>query len=111
MKKYKTWEVFKMLSEKSLSTFERISDGLRIGIDLNNLNYTWKMGVKHLSLNDEWILVPQPVSFMEAVKALNIGKKIYCKLNGKIYRYEGEAIWTSTVEILKGTWYIGEPEE
>lgn len=79
-----------------------------------------------LRISDKWDLVQQPVSFMEAVKALNEGDTIYCQYtcdyineknkpfkhtyepqsNGKIWdeRNESPTLWM----ILNGKWYIEE---
>lgn len=66
---------------------------------------------------EEWELVQEPISFIEAIKAYSKGKTIKCKLpwmitiyknqglhNSPLYDNNGRAL--SFIEILEGKWHI-----
>lgn len=128
MKKYKTWEVIKMLSENPKLQFKE-NDGIYntyLSTRANTLNnaylqvdfLTQKEVNGNIQLNSEWVLVQQPVSFMEAIKALNDGNSIYNIRESITHYYKHNYALSdekrkpiNTSEILEGTWYIGEPEE
>jgi hypothetical protein len=78
--------------------------------NMNGLNMFW-----------EWELIPQNVSFMEAVKAYSEGKTIRCEWEGRTEKWESTykngspycgilendgAICAK--EILNGVWYVEE---
>jgi hypothetical protein len=83
MKKYTTWEAIKMLSENSKLEFNLYTNGEEhTDKSLRTIGSTVTvkaMGTynDHLRIETEWVLVQQPVSFMEAVKAYHEGKTIY----------------------------------
>ena len=121
--KYKTWEVVKMLTENPELVFVRPSDRVRtmLGDKIHAGEiigkYLEQTDGESIRLSDEWELVPQPASFMEAVKAYSEGKTIQSKqvCFTRIYNPSG-AGWMidqngsgpSSSEILHGTWYICE---
>ena len=135
MKTYKTWEVVKMLTENPKLMFKNERHG---GI----LEYS-KSGQEELvllkdeeqkdflitsllkpviksangNINDEWTLIQQPVTFMEAIKAYSEGKTIVCNSSSfgartydpsnnlcKVLDNSNNALTHN--EILKGTWTI-----
>jgi len=133
MKTYKTWEVIKMLSENPKLKFRLVIQ--KVGIDLKDTflqsagngyltiieREVEKTAEGNIGLDDEWTLIQEPVPFMEAIKALNEGKGVYCKIDsGKLYYKSGTSLNgyyavldefggpISTKEILKGKWYIEE---
>lgn len=130
MKKYKTWEAIKMLNENPKLMFQALSFVINKPIEkylkLDDVDKIVKC-ISSSNLYNEfiyadqlWILVSQPVDFMEAVKAYDEGKTIRCELNGlaRIYGKStcrllvdnfGAAVDTS--EILKGKWFIEDGEE
>src|SRR5699024_9373702 len=73
----RTWEVMQISGKK----FRRKSDGLIIEIETDG-TLNWESGYKHLSINDEWEEVKEPVSFIEAVKS---GKYIGVEYSGAVY--------------------------
>lgn len=129
MKKYKLWEVFKMLSENPRLTFRLITDratekeqlyASENGFILEDYKKD-SIGFNNtLYIDDEWTLVQQPVSFMEAIKAFHNGETIYCIVDEGKYIYtpkEPEEYHITTItdehgdglsskEILEGKWYI-----
>jgi hypothetical protein len=133
MKTYKTWQAIKMLSENPKLVFKSNS-GLYKPITLE-LDKGGFIEISYLDLRSsiksdfEWILVQQPVSFIEAVEAYSKGKTIYCEFNSRKYIYEPDVIKKcivaeegyvveddtessiSTGEILQGKWFIEEGEE
>ena len=132
MKKYKTWEVIKMLTENPKLKFEARND---IGTILKNENrgvrfYENGENVQRygVMIYEEWTLVQESVSFMEAIKAYHEGKPVRCELEGEINfkdrfkrsvgensgGYDVENIFgvaIGTREILEGKWFIEECEE
>jgi hypothetical protein len=85
--KYKTWEVVKMLTENHELVFVRPSDGVRtmLGDKIHAGEiigkYLKQTNGEGIRLSDEWELVPQPITFTEAVKAAIEGKKPNIVLN------------------------------
>jgi hypothetical protein len=84
MKKYTTWEAIKMLSENPKLKLNLIYCGnetadknLEVKDNMIILNAKNPFN-RYLNISAEWVLVQQPVSFMEAVKAYSRGKTIYC---------------------------------
>lgn len=58
---------------------------------------------------DDWELIREPVTFMEAAQAISDGKTIMCDCNGKVSTYEpGKVSQIALNYILHGTWYIDE---
>jgi hypothetical protein len=133
MKKYKTWEVIKMLTENPKQKFKNDEQYEMSVCDDNGcmyLEYKGKQSLGGVNGNlrivtnevgwkpDEWELIQQPVTFMEAVKAYSEGKTIRCKLHGghityepKTPRYElmdisGHAI--TIEEVMSNQWYVEE---
>jgi len=129
MKKYKTWEVIKMLAENPELRFK--CDRYIIGSNSYGSIVHVKNGacldagvfvVLDASITSQtgWELIQQPIPFLEAVKAYSEGKTVYSEGTFR-YVYEpntkgdyfvdndGDA--PSVDEILKNKWYIGEPNE
>lgn len=118
--KYKTWEVVKMLTENPELVFVRPSDGVRtmLGDKIHAGEiigkYLKQTDGESIRLSDEWEVVPQPASFMEAVKAYEEGKTIIVSHNCHNHTYSmqnhmfrdsnGQSIEAD--EILYGKWYI-----
>jgi len=123
--KLKTWEVVKALTENPEITFVRPSDGVRtmLGDKIRAGKITGKYlkqtDGESVMLSDDWELVPQPVSFMEAVEAKYKGKEIEYRFKDK----QGETIthtfkagrsmlvsdngWVLDIEALfEGEWFI-----
>lgn len=131
MKKYKTWEVIKMLEENPKLKFEAAEElGEEKTISIKNNRICWG-GKDRFPLYvligkkaTEWTLVQEPVSFMEAVKAYGKGKTINCECQNDVFHYipkyaeEDQANWNdllangefqiTSYEILNGKWYIEE---
>lgn len=92
MKTYKTWEIIKMLSENPKLKFKKHSPGNSIVLGaqvigfssflkLYRTDFTDKTLNNNIKLDEEWTLIQEPVSFMEAVQS---GKKMECK-HEKLY--------------------------
>ena len=129
MKTYATWEAIKMLTEDSKLKFEDRNTGSRVLMARKEEGNCASIVIKttgfynnKLLLQNEWVLVQQPVSFTEAVKASYKGKTIYCVLPQSEYAYiskidklesltDSNGNGLSTQEILEGKWYIKEDEE
>jgi hypothetical protein len=85
MKKYKTWEVIKMISENKGLEFENKNKMIVIGgtslnmLTLVNSKYLSQSLDRNIDLDDEWELVKKPVSFEEV---LNSKKR--CKVEHEI---------------------------
>jgi hypothetical protein len=133
MKKYKTYEAIQMLSENKDLRFTMMnSDKIRfemfldeegfLAVDANSAIRSFEGNVR---VDDEWTLIKQPVSFMEAIKSYSDGKNIYVEIKDTIINYSpnedenfndsyGYAMYDTddntitTAEILNGKWYIGE---
>ena len=64
----------------------------------------------NLTTSDNWKLVPQPVTWQEAIEAWADGKVVYVKneAGGRVYRHggEGEKMYLLQSEIATGTWYV-----
>ena len=83
VKTYKTWEVYKMLTENPTLKFK---DEFGYCLMVVGKEFVMKYGeededVVYNSIDDKWALVQNPVDFMTAVKS---GKKIKCK-HEKLY--------------------------
>jgi hypothetical protein len=134
MKKYKTWEITKALTENPNHEFKRVSDGMifRTSKQIENgkevaryiSQITSPKGwADCVTLSDEWELIQQPIPFMEAVKACSEGKTIYCTTkDGSSFTYahrgglygsleERDGSGLSANEILNGVWYVEDSNE
>jgi hypothetical protein len=93
-------------------------------VDSNNIfSLPSKVNVTSETINAKFILIQQPVSFMEAIKASQEGKVIKVNIGARTYTYyprdykwvgliaKGTLEGLSTYEILEGKWYIEESEE
>ncbi|WP_291568617.1 hypothetical protein [Clostridium sp. UBA2485] len=123
MKTYKTWEVIKVLTENPNRVFiDETKRTLKItygditlySCDGRNIGTHW------LKTDCKWRMKETEVSFLEAIKAYNKGKDIYCETKlhrikyragdlgegGKVLDEYGRAV--SIREILEGKWYIEE---
>jgi hypothetical protein len=133
MKKYKTWEVIKMLEQNPSAEF-KCQYGQKIGIKEGILKWDtgalFKINIEGYADESmrtagtldrfEWELIQPSVSFMEAVKAYSEGKTIRCEINAEKYIYkplgedcynavkDDENIAVSAKEILEGRWYVEE---
>ena len=81
MKTYATWEVIKMLTENRKLEFKTVgrNSNYSVEIDSEGIVFNSTKELMHITnkfLENEWVLVPQPVTFMEATKAFNIGKNV-----------------------------------
>jgi len=115
MKKYKTWEAIKMLTENPKLHFKSQDTTLKIDsinkdiekVNRNDINI-------YININDEWELVQQEVPFVEAIKAHKSGKTIYCLNGNSKATYERKEltdrnkVTITDGEILEGHWYIKE---
>ena len=117
-KEYHFFEVMKAYSEdvcfNNKNKFKRVSDGLIVSVNNNNeLNYSSDFAKINI-YNDKFTLVEEPkeVSFLEAMEALDNGKKVKCVLGNQTTYYEkptltdidGCAMMVN--ELLQGKWYI-----
>lgn len=127
MKKYKTWEMIKMLEENPNLKFKPVDQSYEVktlkgdsgNIELVQGNYNSSV---FLYLNYEWTLIQTPVPFLEAVQAYSEGKTIRCEYSDTktIFSPEfntsciGFGMWfatkyeatVSTGQILEGKWYV-----
>lgn len=127
MKTYATWEVIKMLTENNYLKFRILNKKVctqTISINIyKNLITSCKgcNGEKScgLSTDDKWVLVQEPVSFMEAIKSK---KKIrvehpllnteYFVLDDMLDKLCRTFLNKDIIDILtNGKWYIKEDEE
>jgi hypothetical protein len=125
MKKYKTWEMYKMLTENKELKFKRVGDGMEVNFSKKIKNGKFADYYLHQSngecpmLSDEWELIQQPIPFMEAVKAYSEGKTIRCELGMQTSTYPSNGIPDCMVdkehnlavscrEIMEGKWFIVE---
>lgn len=134
MERLKTYEIWKMIDENKDEMvgkrYVQVSGLLQNGFNLGDIavvteyhRITSLGSEKHskmrLSWNgfEEWEEVKEPVSFMEAIKALDVGKAIYCEIDNRKFTYKRprtyiteirseEAGGISVKEILEGKWYI-----
>ena len=132
MKKYKTWEVVKMLTENPKLKFKNtveVDDINLIGVDGLEIFWFTDDGVRASrftpKLNElDWTLIQQPIPFMEAAKAYSEGKTIRCERKDikedSIYEFKGISNSPMTdetgnpvscVEILEGRWYVEDSNE
>lgn len=136
MEKLKTWEMVKALTENPKLKFKSKTHIAYTEGSLLRLEYRFA-GIKSSGANgnlrllnangfnaDEWELVPEPVPFMEAVKAYVKGNMIECKYagpdgeeqtseysKGGAYAqlcddFGGTASTICPEEILYGEWFI-----
>jgi hypothetical protein len=130
MKKYKTWEVIKAMTENKDLRF-KYNTGYETGeiavvrSDIRVVKCDGKPIDTHFELHTgfigiEWELIQQPITFMEAVKAYSEGKTIRCEIGeeARVYDYKVGYGMTNidhyaiTVgEILNGKWYVEVPNE
>jgi hypothetical protein len=128
MKKYKTWEAFKMLEENPKNKFTCFDNKRQMMLVLSvcddgfvSITYDKNKSQLNSNINDEWALVQEPVDFIEAMKAYREGKNIYCLWGGYKYFYVHDKYGNKLIdiagttisisEILEGKWYIQEDEE
>lgn len=137
MKTYKTWETIKMLTENPNLIFKCVKDATNdlltneIEVSANKGGYIDDIAIHGVTFNikEEWILVQQPVNFMEAIEAYEKGKIVNCQVENKIFKYNpykanGVKIFgdggfeitdtngntITTIETLRGKWFIEEGE-
>lgn len=130
MKKYKTWEMVKAITENPRLKFkgylyiDNIKTNRPVYVTVNGDNGIVDQLENEFRIDEEWELVQQSVPFMEAVKAYAEGKTIECEIEDRKHVYKPNAhtqlardygyelkgavigLGVSTTEILKGTWYI-----
>lgn len=133
MKKYKTSEVIAMLEKNPKLKFKAVKHNKGEFIEVVDNRVCWggdwnyPIYILVNAEQEEWELIQQPISFMEAVKAYSEGKTIKCEANGCKYIFNakrhrsvtGQGIWLrsdtdvipSTEMILNGTWYVEESNE
>ncbi|MEQ8198768.1 MAG: hypothetical protein ABRQ27_12290 [Clostridiaceae bacterium] len=121
MKKYKTWEAIKILTEipalkfrycYDLSLDEKVEAEIFLD-DFGLINFN----CASLNPDYEWELVQEPIEFKKAVEAFNKGYTIRCELGAdEVTRYNpkssvdflmdntGDSICAK--EILEGKWFI-----
>jgi hypothetical protein len=138
MKKYKTWEVIKAMTENKDLRF-KYNTGYETGEiavvrgDIRVVKCDGKPIDTHFELHTgfigtKWELIQQPIPFMEAVKAYSEGKPVDCEICGKVWHYNPNSIpkdsslgyhlvvtnkcgtspSITTEEILRGKWTIAE---
>lgn len=106
----KTWEMIKELTENPKKKFELIGDGSIVSLKLGFI--VWESNLQSPKMNtfDEWEEVKQPVSFMEAMKAFEEGKKIHAIVDNNTFYFInkncGFLSGVNVKEVLKGEWYI-----
>jgi hypothetical protein len=138
MKKYKTWEVIKMLEQNPSAEFKcqyNQKIGIKEGILRWDSGALFKINIEGYKDEDmrtagtldrfEWELIQQSVDFLTAVKAYSEGKTIRCELDQNSLKYNplnakenvvyGKPLVTNLFgssigckEILEGRWYIEE---
>lgn len=135
MKEYQTWELLKLAASYTSGMagtkrpiYKNIK-GIEIMVgnnfDGNGLFLISGSPYKNVFINENWELVQQTVTFMEAMEAYKNKKVIKCKIENREYFYNGlyhnfkfEEMTSlrdnkkqggiSVEEILNGTWYIEE---
>ncbi len=76
-------------------------DGTHAGI-ISSIGFTPK-----IALDDNYELIQEPVTFMEAAQALSEGKTVRCNCNGRVSTYKSRQVSQIALNyILHGTWYI-----
>ena len=120
MKKYKTWEMVKLLSENPDKVF-KLEDGLRIYSYKGTISCTNASPIfMEVHIYDEWEEVLKYVTWQEALEAKAVsGRSIRCEItdpDGKInsYIYLGDSFTfmandgyaLDSDSITKGIWYI-----
>lgn len=119
-KTYKTWEVIKMLTEIQDKNVKFMLGSYELGVDKSGLlSLKYKKESTTIDRNiritadcdnffkpDEWTLIQQPVTFMEAI---NSGKPITSE-DGYITNCDPEWILSQgmrlTLEKINGKWFI-----
>lgn len=122
----KTWEMIKELTENPKLRFVRTSDSRTFKTSSMKINDAEiidyyvsglaKSGSECIALKDDWELVREPVDFMTAVIAHEMGRTIKCDSEGigtRIYRpgfnnvlVDNSKAPITTHEIINGKWYI-----
>ncbi len=118
----KTWEILKLLTENQEIRFRRA--GKDLTYYYNGISVMCSDGITTaqsgdiLNLKAEWELIPQEVTWREAIQAWVDGKTVYCKVeacyspNGMAMRFifdesSHESRYPlDKAEILKGKWFI-----
>lgn len=111
---------------KNVETGEIIKQGInkpKTFFNSKGFNFTpTNIGVSNnliMWLNEKWEEVQEPIGFMEAMNAYDIGRTVYCKIGQETYTYESKdknnifdeieddkGTHLSLQEVLNGTWYI-----
>ena len=108
----KTWEMLKELTENPNKRFRLPSweDGRYITATNTGLIVNEILELANVSrLKVDWEILPQEVTWQEALEAWAKGREIKCVLEGESIRYSNNQISTSYMgsgQILKGKWYI-----
>lgn len=123
MKKYKTWEAIKMLSENPNLKFQLTDKNhhysyLYIDTDIIEFKNYDKVSIA-ININDEWELIQEEVGILDAIKAFKLGKTIYCLYNQDKFIYDSNyyelknnyGLSITYNEILNGHWYIQEDDK
>jgi len=121
MRKYKTWEAIKMMTENPKLRFRyscKLSLSQKVEVDIFVDNYRLiNFNCAYLDPEFEWEMVREPIEFRKAVEAFNKGYRIRCVTGNdrvKIFNPKshmeflkestGESV--SVEEVLMGTWFI-----
>jgi predicted lipoprotein with Yx(FWY)xxD motif len=123
MKKYKTWEIIKMLTTYPMLKFTATAmNGLqKVMYYRHDLGFLCQQDGDNIKFydSDEWTLIQQPIPFLEAVQAYAEGKtiRVECEDGNRQYKPLGMGGYMmmddrhqalTSLEILKGKWYICE---
>lgn len=123
MKKYKTWEAIKMMTENPVLRFRyscELSLGEKVEVEIFVDNYRLiNFNCAYLDPEFEWEIVLEPIEFRKAVEAFNKGYIICCKMGkDRVTSYNPKKVTDSlngntgasisVEEILKGQWFIDE---
>jgi hypothetical protein len=120
MKKYKTWEMVKMLTENPKLVFENDKGYYKVRVDESHAIVLGGGSHMIVSTNEEFVLIQQSVSFMEAVKAYSEGKTIRCERDGGISYYKATSASDLNIlhatnghtlscrDVTHGKWYVEE---
>ena len=113
----KTWEVYKNELEQATQIYIRKVDGVNYCFDkvYGLLPCNWRgMGWTTIKVDDDWELVPQEVTWQEAIQAWANGEKVHYVFNNtKVYLdniYYLRTIYAGPIsrdEISKAKWFIG----